>query len=272
MLQIDEGLPEALGMRIREGRHLTVEDGEGTFGVLINRALRRQAFGGGPAVGRTLFLDGDWGVEVVGVVDDIRQQGLGEEPEPTVYVALEAVPRRSMAFVIRTGGDPLAAAGAVRDRLRALDEDQPLAELTTAEQTLEGSLARPRLLAAVSGAFGVLSTLLALVAAGGAVAHAAGRRTREIGIRVALGERPRSVSARLLREALIPVALGVGVGVAVTLSAGRLLRGVLFGVAPNDWTAVATALAVLISFSLLACFIPARHAGAIDPVAAMRAE
>lgn len=272
ILQIDEGLPDALGMRVREGRALTQEDAEGTYGVLVNQTLRRAAFGDGPAVGRMLDLDGGLPAEVVGIVDDVRQGGLGEAPEPTVYMHQEGLSRRSMAFVLHTAGDPLSVAGAVRDRLRALDADQPLAELTTADQLLEGSLARPRLLAGVSAAFGLLSTLLALVAAGGAVAHAVGRRTREIGIRVALGERPTAVSARLLAQALVPVGLGVVGGVAVTLSASRFLRGVLFGVAPWDWAAMAAAIGILTFFSLLACFVPARRAGAIDPVTAMRAE
>ena len=272
MLQIDAGLPEALGMRVLDGRMLSDEVFEEAPEIVVNRTLARQAFGEESPVGRTLLLDDDYPVQVVGVVDDVRQRGLGVDPDPTFYIGQAANPRRSMALVIRTSGDPLALSGAVRDRLRQLDEDQPLAELTTAEELLSGSLARPRLLAAITGAFGVLSTLLALVAVGGAVAHAVTRRTREIGIRVALGERPGSVSVRMIRKALRPVALGLVGGVVVTLALGRFLRGVLFGIAPYDWSALGTGLGVLLLASVVACLIPARRALSVDPVSAMRAQ
>lgn len=272
LLQIDEGLPAALGMRLHEGRFLTRADVEGSPRIVINRTLADQAFPGESPVGRTLLVDDDFSTEVVGVVEDVRQRGLGVEPDPTIYMAQGANPRRSMSFVLRTSGDPLSAAGGVRERLRELDPRQPLAEVTTAQQVLSASLSRPRFLAAVSGAFGVVATLLALVAVGGAVAHAVGRRTREIGIRVALGERPGSVSLRMLRSAMVPALAGMGGGLAVALVSGRLIRSVLFGIAPHDWVAVGGAVSALVVASLVASLLPARRAGSVDPVSAMKIE
>lgn len=272
VLQTSVGLPEALGMRIREGRGLSEQDGEGTPGVLINETLARLAYPGGTAVGRSLLLDDDYPVDIVGVVADVRQRGLGVAPDPTVYMHQDANPRRSMAFVLSTDQDPLLLAGAVRDRLRAIDAGQPLAELTTAEALLSSSLARPRFLAVISSAFGALATLLALVAIGGAVAHAIGGMHREIGIRMALGARPRSVSLKILRAALTPVVLGLVVGALITLALGRFLDGVLFGVAPRDPGTLSITLIGLFSFALIACLVPIRRVNAVDPVTAMRLE
>ena len=272
LLQASVGLPAALGMRVREGRSLSDQDAEGTPGVVVNHTLARLAFGETPAVGRTLLLDDDYPVEIVGVVDDVRQRGLGVDPDPTVYMHQESNPRRSMAFVLSTDQDPLVLAGAVRDRLREMDPGQPLAELTTAEALLSGSLARPRFLAVISSAFGILATLLALVAVGGAVAHAIGGMKREIGIRVALGQEPRSVGIGILKAALTPVAFGLGAGTVATLVLARFLDGVLFGVAPRDPATMTLSLIGLFSFALIACLLPIRRVGAVDPVSAMRAE
>ena len=272
VLQASVGLPSALGMRVRQGRGLSDEDGEGTPGVVINQTLARLAFGQASAAGRTLLLDDDYPVEVVGVVDDVRQRGLGVDPDPTAYMLQEANPRRSMAFVLSTDQDPLLLAGAVRDRLREMDPGQPLAELTTAEALLSGSLARPRFLAVISSAFGILATLLALVAVGGAVAHVVGGMKREIGIRMALGQEPRSVGMGILKAALAPVAVGLGVGAAITLLLARFLDGVVFGVAPTDPATMSISLLGLFLFAVIACLVPIRRVGAVDPVSAMRAE
>jgi ABC-type antimicrobial peptide transport system permease subunit len=153
-----------------------------------------------------------------------------------------------------------------------MDPGQPLAELTTAEAVLSGSLARPRFLAVITSAFGFLATLLALVAIGGAVAYAISGMKREIGIRVALGEPPRSVGLGILRTSLKPVLSGLVVGTVGALVLSRYLEGVLFGVAPRDPGTLSLSVLGLFAFALIACLMPIRRVGAVDPASALRGE
>lgn len=179
---------------------------------------------------------------------------------------------RDMTVVLRSAGEPAAFTSAVRREIHALDPNLPLGEVRTMEQVVGTSMARSRLLTWLVTAFSTLALLLAAVGIYGLVAYAVGQRTREIGIRTALGARPRDGAGLVIRQSIGLVALGIGVGVACALALTRFLESLLYEVSPTDSLTIAGVSAVLFGVALFASWLPARQAARIDPMEALRAE
>ena len=179
---------------------------------------------------------------------------------------------RSMVLVARTSGDPLATVPAVRRAISGLDPGLPLADVSTMEDRKAVSLARPRVNATVLGGFALAALVLAAVGIYGVVAYGVVQRTRELGIRMALGAGDWTLLRMVIRQGMMPVLGGMGVGLVGALAGGRLLRGLLFGVGSGDPTNLALVTGFLVAVALAAMYLPARRASRSDPMIALRTD
>ena len=271
--EVDAGYFEVVRTPIVEGRGFTAhDDARAPRVAVVNQAFARRFWPTG-AVGRT-FRRGDRTITVVGVARDAKYARLGEELQPFVYFALEqaAAPASHAELLVRTSGDPTRLAPAIREAVRDFDPLLPAPAVTTLGDTIGGVLLPQRVAALVTAVLGSVGLLLAAVGLYGIVAYLVGQRTREIGVRVALGAGRGDVLRLVVGEGMRPVAVGVALGLLLAVGATRLLTAFLFGVSPLDVVAFAGGAAVLTAVALAASYLPARHAAATDPVGALRAE
>jgi predicted permease len=274
----------SLGIPLLAGRGLGPGDRAGTAKVmLVNETLAREAFPGEPAIGRRIAcceepVDGQppW-KEIVGVVGDVHGLGLDRPDRATFYLPLGQEPpeawgwlQRTMLVVVRGHGDPAALTGTVRAAVRRLDPELPIYDVASLDQRLRGSLARERFNTLLLTALGGLGIVLAAVGIYGVIAYWVGRRTREIGVRLALGASRGRVLALVLRQTAAPVAAGLVLGLALAAAGSRLLASQLYGVPPGDPVTLATVTAALAAAALTAAWLPARRALAVDPSRALR--
>ena len=210
--------------------------------------------------------------EIVGVIGDVRHLGFDHAADPAVYVPFAQEPIPLVSLAVRTAGEPLAVAPALRAAVWAEDPDQPVAYLMPLADLAGESLALRRLSALLAAAFAAVALALAALGAYGVVAQVVGNRTRQIGLRLALGASASSVVRGVLREALSAAAVGALVGLGAAVAVGRLLRGLLVGVAPLDPLTVALSTAAILGAAGLAAWLPARRAAQIDPAVVLRQE
>jgi predicted permease len=270
---------DTVGMQVLHGRGFDDRDREGTERVaVVNQALVRQRFAGAEALGRRLALDytgeQDRPFTVVGVVRDSKYNDLREaRVEPMMWVPLAQAPFRITSVALRV--EPGAAAAVTRQATATLGEADAqlmVRRVTTLAAQVEDTTARERLLLAFAAGFGCLALLLAAVGLYGTLAYAVSGRTREIGVRLALGAEPRTVLRMVLSEAWALVVGAFLVGMPLAVGGGQILRAFLFGVAPQDPATLAGACAVLALVATLAAYVPARRAAAVDPMVALRYE
>lgn len=292
LITVHPGYFRTLGIPVLRGRAPAETDREGRELVaLVNRAAARRLWEGEDPVGRRIAypVSGDeprW-IRIVGVVGDTKVEGLDEEARPQVYLPhaqlreAQGSVGRSLEFVVRTSGAPRAAVPAVRGAVAELDPALPLADLRTLEDVVAASVARPRLTANLMGSFGIVALLLAVIGVYGVVSYAVASRTREIGIRMALGADRGRVLKLVLRQGMGPVLAGGGAGLLLSAAAAgsvpRLFEDVpidelLFGVSPTDPITYAGITALLLGAALLACWLPARRATCVDPASSLRWE
>jgi len=274
----------ALGIRLRSGRAFTAVDRADSSPVaIVNETFARQYWPGSTPIGARLRLDDGEdvprSVEVVGVIADVKHFGLEKETTLEVYVPIAQVPEpttiwlaNNMYWVIETAGEPLAATNAVRGEIAAVDPAVPASFVRSMDQWLGQSIAPRRFNLELVTGFAAAALLLAVIGVYAVAASAVALRTREIGIRRALGASKARVILLMLQSALRPVLLGVTAGIAAALFSGRMTAGLLFGVAPHDPLSLAVVAVTLIGAALTASYMPARHAGEVDPVVALRAE
>jgi putative ABC transport system permease protein len=243
--------------------------------AVVNEALVRRFFPGQDPLGKRITFGNpanpktNWS-EIVGVVGDMRRSGLDKDPRPEVYAYQDQAPDNGLDLALRADGDLFAVARAAERTVWAIDPDQPVANMRPLEELLRGTVAERRLSMALLAAFGVLALVLAAIGIYGVMAFSTAQRTRELGIRLALGAEPRDVLQLVLRDGARLSALGVGLGVMGAFAASRALSSMLYGVSPTDPLTFAAVVAILGSASLLACYIPARRATRLDPVVALR--
>ena len=263
-----------LGVALRRGRWLTGADREGApLVALVNETLARRLWPGREPIGQRLHEKNNPGaLEVVGVVADVPSFVPGRPSEPEVYWPYAQAPRWGNWFVIRTAGDPSGIVREVRARLRAVDPDLEAARLMTMAERVERQLRRPRFNMLLIATFASVALLLTAVGAYGVVAATVARRTREIGVRIALGASVGDVIRLVLRQGMTMVGVGLAVGACLAFVLTRLTGSLLYGVRATDpvtWVAVA---ALVMAVAAAACWIPARRAGMVDPNEALRAE
>ncbi len=267
----------ALRTPVLQGRSFTERDGENApLAAIVNETFARR-FLPSDAPGRRIDMriapseEPRWR-EVVGVVADIRHLGLAEEPRAEVYVPFRQEPLPLIGFAVRTAGDPLALAGAVRREVWSVDSDQPVSYVLSLETMAAESLTLRRASMLVLLFFAATALALAALGLYGVMAHAVAQRTHEIGVRMALGAERARVLRMVVGEGVRLAGAGLAVGLLGSLILTRLLSSMLFGVSPTDPATLAAAALVLAATALLASLIPARRATRVDPMVALRYE
>lgn len=268
---------ETMGIPLVAGRNLSAADAQGRPRVaVINQTMAQQLFGEPNPVGRHFhFVNGsdrDEPIEVIGVAGDSKYARLEQPVPPTLFMPQAQAPPSAMTVEVRTASDPMTIAFAIREAVRRTDPAIPLAQMKTQREQIAETIGKPRAFAVLTTAAGVIGLLLACVGLYGIVSYDTLRRTHEIGIRMALGARPSDVLRLVMRQTLVVVTIGAGIGIALALAASRLIASMLFGIAPSDPFAIASALAVLIGVALAASYVPARRALHLDPTQALRYE
>jgi putative ABC transport system permease protein len=241
--------------------------------LLINEALARKYFAGEDPLGKHLdvaMFDKPTPAEIIGVVGNVRYDSLVDESPPAVYFPHPDLAYSFMTLVVRTDGDPAAIAPAVQREIRALDPNQPVSDVRTMDQVMSQWVARSRFNTLLLGLFAGLATLLSAVGIFGVMNYSVALRTRELGLRLAIGAQPRQVLLLVLKQGLLLTVFGVVVGLAAAFALTRLLSGLLFGVEAVDVTTFTAISLLLVIVSLLACYLPARRAMRIDPLQALR--
>jgi putative ABC transport system permease protein len=264
----------ALGVPLRQGRFFTAADrGEASDAAIVNdRFVERYLPDREPLGRRISFNRGQTWRTIVGVVGSVRQAELEREPGPAYYVPFRQFPSFSSTLFVRTQTDPLRLADRIRAITGELSTDTAVGPIRTLEQIRGDALAPPRLTTTLLGAFAALALVIAVTGLAGVLAYAVSQRTREIGVRVALGAAPANILSMVLRQGLTSIALGLAVGVAGALGLARLVSRLLFGVAPTDPLCFVGSVLVLGAAGIIACLVPARQAVGIEPMRALRTE
>jgi predicted permease len=261
-----------LGIPLVTGRLFTTTDAaESPQVAIVNRSLAQHYWGEESPLGRRISADsGKTWVTVIGVVGDVRHYGLDRQPTDELYMPFAQVPIREGSLLVRTTGEPHAAASIVQEEIKAIDPDQPIANVESLEELRGESLASPRLTASLLVMFALLALLITGAGLAGVVAFSVSQRTQEIGVRMALGAERSQVLSMVLGEGMRLVFAGLVLGVAGALAATRLMSGLLFGVDATDPITFLAVSAVLALVALAACLVPARRATAVDPMVALR--
>jgi len=264
----------ALGVPVTRGRGFDATDREDAARVvMVNQTLARRFFPGENPVGHRVWVGGGIGAAtVVGIVGDVRHRSLAARPRSELYVPFRQYPHGGMTVVVRAPGDPAGLARMVKAEIYGLDPSQPISDLVTLPELLHGSVSPQRFNLLLLGGFAALALLLAAVGVYGVIAYSVGQRTREIGIRMALGAAGREIRQAVVRPAVGLAALGVALGSAAAWLLGRVLAPELYEVSPHDPLTFVLVACVLLSAAWAACAIPARRAGRLDPLVALRSE
>jgi putative ABC transport system permease protein len=272
LLSVSPAYFNTLGIPLLQGRDFSEADKAGApTVVIINQTLARKFFPDEDPVGRRLLYDGP--VEIVGVVGDVKYRGLGDEVAPAIYLSLQQSPFFGVYVAARAGvADPLSLTSAIRTDLNELDNDLPIADVSTLERLVYESVGEVRLRTVLITAFAALAVLLAGVGIYGVMSYMVTQRTHEIGVRLALGAQTRDVLRLVIRQGMKVTLIGVALGLAAAFALTRLLESLLFNVSTTDPATFAVITLLLAAIALLACYVPARRATKVDPMVALRYE
>jgi predicted permease len=243
--------------------------------VIVNETFQQRFFPHDSPLGHRIGWGGSGpaNMEIVGVVKDMKEGDLKEKPKPWTFTPVLQNPAPgAVTFYVRTSRNPLTVAQAARQVVHRMDSALPVYDLKTLDAQIDETHFLDRLLAWLSVAFGLLATLLASIGLYGITAFSVTRRTQEIGIRMALGAARGNVLRLVMREVLVLAAAGLAIGVAASLTLGRLLESQLFEMKANDPAVIAGAIAVVLLVSIVAGYLPARRATHIDPMQSLRWE
>ncbi|MFN2507285.1 MAG: ABC transporter permease, partial [Chthoniobacterales bacterium] len=271
------GFFRTLGIPLLAGRDFDERDGlDKPLVVILSRSTAKKLYGNESPLGRQILFGTDNGTglaaEVVGVVGDVRSQQLARENEIEFY---RPWAQRSFPFMVvttRSATKPEATAGIVRAALNKIDSGLPIIQPNTMDEIIADSLGQQRLTMTLLGGFAAIALLLAVVGIYGAVAYTVQQRTGEIGVRMALGAQTMDVLRMVVQQGMMPVFIGLGVGLAATFAVGRLLTAQLYQVSPHNPLLLGATAVTLAAVALLACLIPARRASLVNPLQALRAE
>jgi predicted permease len=272
-----EGFFEALRTPVLRGRTFRASDDRGGEPVaVVNQALATRFWPDRDALGQRLKLgepasESPW-MRVVGVVGDLRQRGLGEASEPQLYIPWRQAPRTGVAFVVRSRNEPGSLLRAMKEQVWAVDPTLPIERYGTLESHVAGSIVEPRFYTLLLSAFAGLALVLAFIGLYGTIAYAVEQRTREIGVRIALGARPGDVVWLMIGRGMRLTGIGLAIGGVVTLASTRVLSGFVFGITPRDPATLALTALTLGAAALLACWLPARRASRLDPAHTLRTD
>ena len=273
---VDAGYFQTMGIPLLRGRNFSdIEQKEPRHVILINEALARKHFPNEDPIGKRLdvaMFEKPFWAEIIGVVGNVRYDSLIDESPPAAYFAHPDLAYPFMTLVIHTDGEPTAIAPAVQREIRSLDPNQPISDVRSMDQVMSEWVARSRFNTLLLGLFAGLATLLSAVGIFGVMNYSVALRTRELGLRLAIGAQPRQVLLLVLKQGLLLTMVGVVLGLGAAFALTRLLSGLLFGVEAVDVSTFTTISLLLVIVSLLACYLPARRAMRIDPLQALRYE
>jgi ABC-type lipoprotein release transport system permease subunit len=240
--------------------------------AILNEAAARKLVPDGNALGRRVghSFEKSGEFEVVGVVRDTKYSSVRDPGPPTMYRCVWQEPVRGLTVVLRTTGDPLAMTETVRAAMRHVDPTLPLQRFTSQTEQISLRFAQERLFARAYAAFGALAVVLACIGLFGLMSYNVSRRTNEIGVRMALGAQRGRVVAMVMGESMRLVGIGLAVGLATALWAGRFVETVVYGLSPNDPLTIAAAVVLIAVVAALAGCLPARRASKVDPMDALR--
>jgi predicted permease len=259
----------AIGTPLQRGRLFTnLDHAKAPPVALLNEAAVRRWFANDDPIGKTVLSGGPR--TVVGVVGDVLQRNPGEPAAPQMFLPYAQRTNRTVRFVIRTEGDALALAAAVREQIRSVDPNLPLADVVPLQEMVSRSIARPRFYTSLLTLFAAVALALSATGIFGVMSYTVAQQSKEIGIRMALGARAADVLRGVVGRALVLAAIGVACGLVISLALGRVIRNQLFGVEVFDPLTMIGVIAVLIGSAALASLLPARRAAAVDPLAAFR--
>jgi predicted permease len=282
-IQVRVATPEyfrTIGIPLERGRMFNDLDREGMQPVvLLTKAAVRQYFPNEDPIGKRVTLG--WGRgpgtpraggEVVGIIGDVKDAGLNEADPPQLYMPYRQWPVQSMSIVVKTGVPPASVTEAVRREVYAVDASMPISNLRTLEQIVSRSISQPRFYMMLLAIFAGVALLLAAIGIFGVLSYAVAQRTREIGIRMALGARERTVVGLVVRHAMLLAAAGVVLGVGAAYFLSGTLSTLLYSTTPRDPVTFASVTTLLVLVALVASYVPARRATRVDPIVALRAE
>jgi predicted permease len=272
----------AMSIPLLRGRTFEPRDTESSTQVaVIGKSVAKSSWGDEDPIGKRITLEDhpkpqDW-LTVVGVVDDVKQQELAEKsPLPVVYQPLSQVTRPfflfHVAYVVRATGNPSLLAGMMKTRFREVNHEQPIQMIAPLDDLISATTAQPRFYSRMLGSFSALALLLSSLGIYGVFAYSVTQRTREIGIRVALGAQNGDIFRSVMSRSAVLVSIGVAIGIAGAFAVTRVLKTLLFEVTPTDLPTYAGVSALLFFVALLASYVPARRATAVDPMVALRYE
>jgi putative ABC transport system permease protein len=279
---VTDGYLDAMGERVVRGRGFTPADtSEGMLVALVNEELVRRYFPGRDAIGGRLQIGGGgprpW-VTIVGIVGNVRHNGLTDPVKEKFYIPHTQWHKstgnaiRGMNLVIKSSSSPSALTAPVRDAIRALDPNLPIADVRTMEEVVNATLSTPRFTGVLLGMFALLAVVLSAIGIYGVLSYLVSRRTREIGIRMAIGAGRAQVLRMVLGSGLSLSLTGAGIGLVLAVGVGRLMRSVLHDVAPNDPATFLFVAVTLPAIALLASAVPAWRATRVDPIVALKTE
>jgi len=269
---VDSGYFETMGLTVRAGRGFTAADtADGQPVLVVNRTMAERYWENGDPIGHTVTTIGAERT-VVGVVEDSKYYTLGEDPLPFMYAPRSQTDQMAMNLLVRTEAEPSTLLASVREVVRGIDPDLPLFDVKTMSDQMGNALLFPQLTASLLGSFGGLALLLAAVGLYGVIAYSVAARTREIGIRIALGAAGADVRRLVLGQAGRLAALGLAIGLGLGVAAAWLAASLLYDVSAVDPLAFGGSIATILAVTLVASWFPARRATRVDPTEALRAE
>jgi putative ABC transport system permease protein len=272
---VTRGFFQAMSIPLVSGRSFSEQDTQDKpLVILINETMARRYFPGQNPIGKRLSTLPATSTprEIVGVVKDVRLQSLGSQVQPGIFLPHTQEPWPRMNLVVRTLTDPVALSAAIRQEVLAIDKEQPIANVQTMHQVISDSVMPQRLSMALLSAFALLALVLAIVGIYGLTAYAVSQRTREIGIRMALGAQPADVLQMVVRKGVFVTLVGISIGIVGALAVTRGLSGLLYGVTTSDPVVFVGVPLLLTIAAVLACFVPAKKAVGVDPMEALRYE
>jgi putative ABC transport system permease protein len=273
---IEPGYFRTMGIPLLQGRTFNErEAAQPSNVVIVNSAFAERYFHGRNPLGQkvVIYASGkNLPDEIVGVAGDVHESSLAADPRPLAYWPYPALPYKVMTIVVRTVIPPLAVVPGIREALYRIDKDQPMAKISAMDQLVANSVASSRFMTLLLSVFAGLALLLACIGIYGLMAYSVAQRTREIGIRMALGAEPKRVMRQVLKHGLNLAMVAVAIGMAASFALTRPMSSLLFGVSPTDPVTFAGVAVVLLAVSLAACYVPARRAMRVDPVTALRGE
>jgi predicted permease len=268
-----DGFFSAMGIPLVAGRDLSQQDRkDAPTALVVNQALAKKYFPDRSPVGQTITFGGPNHFTIVGVVGDVRQNAVDETPAPRIYASVYQMFRVKVNLVVRTRDDPQTVVKRLEDAVRSVDPQQTFTSAFTLDEAVGEAVARPRLLTVLLGLLGTMGFVLGALGIYGVLSYLVTQRTREIGVRVALGARAGALLRMIVGKGLRLAGAGVALGIALAFALTRLMQGVLYGVKATDPLTYSGVIVALLGVAAVASWIPARRATKVDPLVALRAE